>query len=213
MDTIVFGTPQPPTSSLTPYRSLVRVTQPTVEPVSLAQAKTQCRVDTEDSDAYLSSLIAVARQYVEDVCDITLLSSVWEAKYDLFPIWSINLPRPPMAPGSVTVTYRRGDGTYGTLTSDAGQFQVDTSVIPGRIYPNWASAWPATRGDENSVTVRYSAGYGSDGLSLPPVVKHLCLLLVSHWFDNRSVVTSGNVSDVPATFHTLLQASGLGIYR
>lgn len=213
MDTIVFGTPQPPTSTLTPYRSLVRVVQPAVEPVSLAEAKAHCRVDIEDSDPYILSLISVARQYVEDALDITLLTSVWEARYDLFPIWSINLPRPPVAPGTVTVTYRRGDGTYGTLLSDNGDFQVDTNVIPGRIYPNWARAWPATRGDENSVTVRYTAGYGPGVGSIPPVARHLCLLLIGHWFDSRQIVTSGNVVEVPATFHTLLAASGLGIYR
>lgn len=213
MDTIVFGTPQPPTSSITPHRSLVRVVQPTVEPISLAEAKVQCRVDTEDSDAYITTLITVARQYLEDVCDVTFISSVWEAKYDLFPIWQIILPRPPMAPGDVTVTYRRGDGTYGTLTSAAGDFQVDTSAIPGRIYPNWASSWPATRGDENSVTVRYSAGYGPDGRSVPATARHLMLFLVSHWYDSRQLSVTGGQVQVPYAFRTLLAASGLGIYR
>lgn len=213
MDTIVFGTPQPPTSTITPYRSLVRVVEPAVEPVSLAEAKVQCRVDTEDSDAYITSLIAVARQYVEEMCDITLLTSVWEARYDLFPVWSINLPRPPMAPGTVTVTYRNGDGTYGTLSSASGDFQVDTNVIPGRIYPNWARSWPPTRGDENSVVVRYTAGYGSDCKAAPPVAKHLILLLVAHWFDSRQLAVTGGQVQVPYTFRTLLHASGLGIYR
>ena len=68
---------------------------------------------------------------------------------------------------AVTVTYRSGDGTYSSLSS-ATDFQVDASVLPGRIYPQWARSWPATRGDENSVTVRYSAGYGDGGQSAPP---------------------------------------------
>lgn len=213
MDTIVFGTPQPPTSSLTPYRSVVRITNPVVEPVSLSEAKRQCRVDTEADDAYIQTLIAVARQYVEDTLDITLLTTVWEARYDLFPIWNLNLPRPPMAPADVTVTYRRGDGTYGTLTSAAGDFQVDSKVIPGRVYPNWARAWPPTRGDENSVVVRYSAGYGDSGASVPPVARHLILLLVAHLYDARQPAVAGAVNSVPLTFDTLLAASGLGIYR
>ena len=127
MDTIVFGTPQPPTSTITPYRSLVRVTVPVVEPVSLAAAKTQCRVDTDSDDDYIVGLLAVARQYVEDILDITLLTTVWEARYDLFPVWSINLPRAPMADGAVTVTYRRGDGTYGTLQSAMETFRSTTA--------------------------------------------------------------------------------------
>jgi len=212
MDTIIFGTPQKPSASITPFRSLVRITSPAVEPVSLQFAKQHCRVDTETDDLYIQSLIAVARQYVEDVLDITICSTVWEVKYDLFPVWAIVLPRLPMLDRAVTVTYRTGDGTYGTLSS-ATDFQVDASVLPGRIYPQWARSWPATRGDENSVTVRYSAGYGDDGQSAPPIVKHLILLLVAHWFDTRQPAVTGAPQSVPQTFDTLLAAASMGVYR
>lgn len=212
MDTIVFGTPQKPTASITPFRSLVRITSPAVEPVSLAFAKQHCRVDTEADDLYVQSLIAVARQYVEDVLDITICTTVWEVKYDLFPVWAIVLPRLPMLDRAVTVTYRSGDGTYSQLSS-ATDFQVDASVLPGRIYPQWARSWPATRGDENSVTVRYSAGYGDDGQAAPPIVKHLILLLVAHWYDTRQPAVTGAPQSVPHTFDTLLAAASMGVYR
>ena len=212
MDTIVFGTPQKPTASITPYRSLVRITSPAVEPVSLAFAKQHFRVDTEADDLYIQSLISVARQYVEDVLDITICSTVWEVKYDLFPVWAIVLPRLPMLDRAVTVTYRSGDGTYSSLSS-ATDFQVDASVLPGRIYPQWARSWPATRGDENSVTVRYSAGYGDDGQSAPPIVKHLILLLTAHWYDTRQPAVTGAPQSVPQTFDTLLAAASMGVYR
>jgi uncharacterized phiE125 gp8 family phage protein len=213
MDTIVFGTPQKPTATITPFRSLRRITQPAVEPVSLAFAKTHVRVDTETDDLYIQSLISVARQYVEDVLDITICTTVWEVKYDLFPIWAIILPRLPMQDKTITVTYRSGDGTYSTLSSANAAFQVDASVLPGRIYPQWATAWPATRGDENSVTVRYTAGYGDDGQNVPPVVKHLILILVAHWYDTRQPAVTGAPVSVPQTFETLLAASSMGVYR
>jgi uncharacterized phiE125 gp8 family phage protein len=214
MDTIIFGTPQSPNATITPFRSLVRVTNPSVEPVSLAMAKSQCRIDTDAENEYIQNLIAVARQYVEDVLDITLCTTVWEARYDLFPIWAIVLPRAPMASANVTVTYRNGDGTTASLTSDAGNFQVDSRGIPGRIFPQWATAWPPTRGDENSVIVRYTAGYGADGTNVPPVAKHLILMLVAHLFESRQPAVVGGVASVPYTFDTLLAASGLGVnYR
>ena len=172
MDTIVFGTPQKPTATITPYRSLRRITSPAVEPVSLAFAKTHARVDTEADDLYIQSLISVAREYVEDILDITICTTVWEVKYDLFPIWAIILPRLPMQDKTITVTYRSGDGTYSTLSSANAAFQVDASVLPGRIYPQWATAWPATRGDENSVS------------GAPPLITHrprtaLCVITCS----------------------------------
>jgi uncharacterized phiE125 gp8 family phage protein len=213
MDTIVFGTPQKPTTTITPYRSLRRITQPAVEPVSLAFAKTHARVDTEADDLYIQSLISVAREYVEDILDITICTTVWEVKYDLFPIWAIILPRLPMQDAAITVTYRSGDGTYSTLLSANADFQVDASVLPGRIYPQWARAWPATRGDENSVTVRYTAGYGNDGRTAPAVTKHLICILVAHWYDTRQPAVTGAPQSVPQTFETLLAAASMGVYR
>lgn len=213
MDYIVFGTPQRPTPTITPFRSLIRITQPAVEPVSLAEAKVQARVDTEADDAYIQALIAVARQYVEDILDITLLTTVWESSYDLFPVWAIILPRPMLQSANITVTYRLGDGATSTKSSAAGDFRVDTRTVPGRIYPNWSDTWPAVRGDENSVVVNYTAGFGPDGSSVPPLYKHLMMVLVAHWYDTRQIVAPGTYGTIPKTFDTLLAAADLGIFR
>lgn len=212
-DYIVFGTPQRPTPTITPYRSLVRVTQPVVEPVSLSEAKVQARVDGEADDAYIQTLISVARQYVEDQLDITILTTTWEASYDLFPVWAIILPRPMLQAGTVTITYRLGDGATSTKSSAAGDFRVDTRTVPGRIFPNWSQTWPAVRGDENSVVVNYTAGFGDDGSSVPPIYKHLIMTLVAHYYDTRQIVGVGNYGTIPKTFDTLLAAADLGIYR
>lgn len=213
MDYIVFGTPQRPTPTITPFRSLIRITQPAVEPVSLGEAKVQARVDTEADDAYIQALISVARQYVEDILDITLLSTVWEASYDLFPVWAIVLPRPMLQAANITVTYRLGDGATSTKSSAAGDFRVDTRTVPGRIYPNWSDTWPAVRGDENSVVVNYTAGFGPDGSSVPPLYKHLMMVLVAHWYDTRQIVAPGTYGTIPKTFDTLLAAADLGVFR
>ena len=213
--TIHYGSPQHPDSSITPYRSLVRYTAPVVEPVSLAEAKAQCRVDGADEDAYIASLISTAREYVENVLDLSLITQVWEARYDTFPLWEIILPRPPMQTGTVTVIYRDEAGAMQTITSAANAFQVDAYATPGRIYPNYEGVWPAVRGDENSVTVRWTAGYGASGANVPQTVKSLIMLLVAHWFEMRQPVVAGysQVLPVPQTFETLLAASGWGGYR
>jgi uncharacterized phiE125 gp8 family phage protein len=209
--TIQFISPEQPSSGVTPYRSLFRQTAPAVEPVTLAEAKTQCRVDTADDDAYISTLIATARLYVEDVLDVSLITTVWETRYDCFPLWEIILPRPPMQNAAVTVTYRDEGGTVRTLSSV--EYQVDHYVTPGRIYPKFEGVWPAVRGDENSVVVRWSAGYGASGSSVPSVIKHAILLLVSHWYETRQPVSQGMQMPIPATFDTLMAASGWGGYR
>lgn len=212
---IVYGSPQPPGSSITPYRSLVRYAAPAVEPVSLAEAKTHCRVDTSDDDAYIGTLITAAREYIEEALDISTISQTWEARYDVFPLWEIILPRPPMAAGTVTVVYRDEAGQLRTVTSAADAFQVDKNVVPGRIYPLYNQVWPAVRGDENSVTVRWIAGYGASGASCPAILRQACLLLCAHWYEMRQPVFAGysQVLPIPHTFETLMAASGWGGYR
>lgn len=211
--TIVYVTPQSPSVGVTPYRSLRRYTEPATEPVTLAEAKTHCRVDTSDDDTYLTALINLGRIYVEDILDITMITTAWEARYDVFPLWELTLPRPPMAAQTVTVIYRDESGTNQTITSVAG-FQADPYVTPGRIYPLYNGVWPAVRGDENSVTVRWTAGYGA-AASVPQNLKHLVLLLVAHWYANREPVTQANLQlqNIPMTFQTLLAQSGWGGYR
>jgi uncharacterized phiE125 gp8 family phage protein len=213
--TIRYGIPGEPSSSVTPYRSLVRHTAPAVEPVTLAEAKVQCRVDSSDEDSYLTTLISTARQYVEEILDISVITTVWEARYDCFPLWEIVLPRPPMQSGTVTVIYRDEAGTNRTITSATPAFQIDHYATPGRIYPNYQETWPAVRGDENSVTVRWSAGYGASGASAPNTLKHAILLLVAHWYETRQPVVAGysQILPIPTTFDTLMAASGWGGYR
>jgi hypothetical protein len=212
MTQLIYVTPQSPSFGITPYRSLIRHTPPVVEPVTLAEAKAHCRVDVTDDDATIQNLITVARTYCEDILDVSMITTVWEARYDSFPMWELTLPRPPMRPETVTVIYRDEGGQNQTITSTAG-FQIDAYATPGRIYPLYEGVWPAVRGDENSVTVRWTAGYGDSGISCPATLRHAVLLLVAHWYAAREPVTTGNPVSVPTTFQTLLAASGWGGYR
>lgn len=58
---------------------LERVTQPGIEPVSLTEAKQQCRVDSDITadDDLITSLIVVAREWVEDYSGRALIDQTW----------------------------------------------------------------------------------------------------------------------------------------
>jgi uncharacterized phiE125 gp8 family phage protein len=213
--TIRYGMPEFPSSGITPYRSLRLHTAPAVEPVTLAEAKAQAKVDIADDDSLIQSYITMSREYVEQILDVALITQVLEARYDTFPLWEIILPRPPMAAANVTVIYRDEAGVERTITSSANQFQVDNYATPGRIYPLYNGVWPAVRGDENSVVVRWTAGYGASGANVPPVIRQLILLQTAHLYEHRQPVVAGysQVLPVPQTFETLLAASGWGGYR
>lgn len=216
MSTIVYVTPKSPGSTITPYRSLVRTVEPATEPITLAEAKAHLRVDTDADDTYISSLITVARVYCEERLDTTFVTSTWQAKYDNFPIWGLVLPRPPMLAENVSIAYRDEAGDVNTITSGASQFQIDASVLPGRAYPLYNDTWPSVRGDENSVTVTWQAGYGDAASDVPAIAKHSMLLLIGNWYAAREPVTAGMTSQnmpIPYTFETLISMSGWGGYR
>lgn len=215
---------------ITPYRSLVRTTDVVTEPVTSAEAKTHCKIETSDDDTYVSALITTARQYIEDILDMALAEQVWQARYDNFPVATVPgydppmpfypvsnaafvLPRAPMSSGTVTITYRDTAGVNQTLSSASSDFQVDYRATPGRIYPNYSETWPATRGDENSVVVQWTAGYAAG--AIPKTLKHAVLLLVAHWYEMRQPVVAGysQVTSVPSTLETLLAAGGWGAFR
>jgi uncharacterized phiE125 gp8 family phage protein len=189
------------------YRSLLRLTQPSVEPVSVSEARHHLRVDDDTDNTYIASLIAVARELAEGELDRTLLTTQWQMKLDGFPAGDIELPRPPMSviQTSVVVTYTPSDGTISTLP--ATQYRVDTASTPGVVRPLYSGTWPAFIIDANSVTITWWAGYGNDGASVPAVVKNAMLLTLTELYENRSA------TKMPEAAKALLSAAKWGSYR
>jgi uncharacterized phiE125 gp8 family phage protein len=168
------------------YRSLGRSAGPVVEPVSLADAKAHCRVDTTADDALIVGYITTAREWVEDYIDRALVTQQLVMKLDAFPD-EIELPRPPMVASgtatAVTITYTTGEAG-GTATLAASQYRVDRDSTPGVIRTTYAGSWPSHLLDQNSVTVSWWAGYG-DATSVPQRVKSAILMCVHELYEKR----------------------------
>lgn len=198
------------------YRSLTRTTHPKVEPVTLEEAKAHLRVDATTDDAYISTLITAARQWVEAYLDRTLLLTQWTMRLDAFP-YEIELPRPPMiASGTataVTLTYTLGDESTATLP--ASQYRVDRTATPGVVRQLRSGTWPANLDDYNAVSITWWAGYGSDSTSVPAATRHAMLMLVGHWYDtSRSGVLTGTISkEIEFGVTSLLDSQRWGSYR
>jgi uncharacterized phiE125 gp8 family phage protein len=64
---------------------LRQIAAPTVEPISLAEAKLHLRVDFPDDDLLISSLIMAARFDAENKCNRALITQQWELVLDGFP--------------------------------------------------------------------------------------------------------------------------------
>lgn len=194
------------------YRSIRRITEPTIEPVSIAEAKAHLRVDADftDDDLYIQSLISAARYHVETVSDRTLVRSQWQLKFDHFPSWDLELPRPPIATGQISVTYVPSGASAPVAFTN---FREDRDSTPAVIRPQWNGTWPTTRGAENDVTVTYWAGYGDATTAVPAPARHAILMLVAHWYGTREAVIQGGMNPVPMAVEILLGSINWGQYR
>lgn len=195
------------------YRNLKKLTQPAVEPVSLAEAKHHCRVDTTDDDAYISSLITVAREWCEDYCDATFIHSRYVMRLDSFPV-EIQLPRPPMASSgtatAVSVVYKLTDQS--TVLLDANTYRVDRDSTPGVLRYNYSGSWPSHLFDFNAVEVTWWAGYGPDAASVSQRIKSAILWLVGMWYERRMAADAVNLGELPFGVKALLDSVRWGSY-
>jgi len=160
--------------------SLVLVTPPAVEPVSLAEAKAHLRIDDTADDAVVSALITTARNLVEEHTSRALVSQTWELQLDGWPC-VIRLPRPPLV-SVLSITYTDPNGAERTLAPAA--YKVDTVTEPGRIVSAYGLSWPDCRDEIAAVRVRYSAGYGP-AADVPAALRHAVLLTAAHLYDHR----------------------------
>lgn len=195
------------------YRSIRRIADPVVEPVSVAEAKQHLRIDPDfdGDDLYIQTLISSARHHVETVSDRTLIRSQWQIKLDTFPSWDIELPRPPIAIGDVVVTYIPSNAVYEPVQYT--DFRVDRDSTPAVIRPQWNGSWPTARGAENDVTITYWAGYGPSGVNVPPPARNCILMLVGHWYATREAVVQGGMNPVPMAVEVMLGSINWGQYR
>lgn len=172
---------------------LTLITPPTVYPVTLAEAKAHCRVDSADEEALITGLIAAATSYVEEYTGRSLCPQTWKLTLDAFTP-SILLPRGPVA--SVTsVEYYDPTGSFMTVSTD--DYVLDNANFPAWIVVN--NAWPETLDAINSVQITYVTGETAP----PAPIKQAILLLIGQWFDERSAV-AGNLSPMPNGVEALL---------
>jgi len=181
--------------------ALTLASPPSVEPVSLAEAKAHCRVEHDEDDTLISALIPAAREHVEAVTKRVLITQEWTWKLDAFPC-QFNMPKPPLQ-SVESITYV--DSAGNTQTLDAAEYRVDNDCEPGRITEAYDASWPTTRLVTNAVTVAFTAGYGQAGTDVPQPIRQAILLLIGHWYENRESVAVGvSVAELPQAVEALL---------
>jgi uncharacterized phiE125 gp8 family phage protein len=197
----------------------VLVTGPSVEPVSLAEAKLHLRVDITDDDTLITGLIISARQRAEVITRRALCTQTWKLVLDQFPapgqnVGSANWYGPQWGNSPGPLTTLRADGRTGfeifldhspvasvdsisyvdtdgiTQTLSSTLYKTDFVTEPCRVVPAYGTTWPGTRNEISAVTVNYTCGYGA-AAAVPQSIKQWMLLRIAALYENREEVASG----------------------
>lgn len=179
---------------------LTRISGLAVEPISLAEARLQCRLAADDTaeDTLLSLCIQAAREAAEHQLGRALVAQTWEQTHEAFPLGAIALER-AIASSVTSIQYVDAAGALITLSSSAYTLQVDQQSA--QILLTAGSSWPAVTAGPGAVRVRYVVGYGSDATAVPAAVRQWLLVTVAAFYAQREAFdATGRAAALPERF-------------
>lgn len=190
-------------------RSVIVVTHPTVEPVSLGEAKAHLGImpDQTDDDASLVGMISAARRLIERRLSLALATQQLRAKYDVAD--GFGWSRTGGYPGLSLPVSRLIVGISTPLVVDVDDVVISpvTYVVdPDEAPPVVRFTTMPTIHDYSTLSVTYWVGLNGP---LPPQLRAALLLYVGHLYANREASTSANVSEVPMAFEALLASESV----
>ena len=210
------------------------LTPPALEPVTLAEAKLQARIDTTAEDSLVTSLITGARQWAEQYTGRALITQTWQMAMDAWPsvrgawwdgvregpitgydiVSAIKLPHPPLISVTNIQTFAADNSA---TVFPASNYYVDTLGTPGRVALQSGAVWPSPTRPTNGILIEYIAGYGSSASAVPEPIKTAIRQITAHWYENRGEATTaptarGNVT-VPSVPVPLVIQALLDPYR
>ena len=162
------------------WSSVRTVVEPSVEPVSVAEAKSWLRIDSSDEDTLIAGLITMARRQVERMTGRALVEQTVEFKASRFD-HCLYLTRAPILQ-ILAVEYLDADGDLQTVDPD--DYVVIQSDERPSIEPAPGKSWPSIICQPNAVTVAASCGYG-DASDVPADLKHAIAIMVADAYANR----------------------------
>lgn len=209
------------------------VTAPTVEPVTVTEAKLFARIDTTADDSIVNDLIAAARKRCEQWRGRAFLTQTWNLFLDTFPHKDQGIFRDP----SFTPLGAQYRGNYASsygwhqppillpiapvlsvtsviytpfglspVTLDPSKYVVDLSnVYAPRIAPQFGQMWPTDLlVSLNGVQVQFVAGFGPNPTDVPEQLRLAIKQLVAFWYVNRDAL-----GEVPAAVDQMLAEEGV----
>jgi uncharacterized phiE125 gp8 family phage protein len=178
------------------------ITPPSLEPVTLDEAKAHLKVDTPDDDVLIATLITAARARAEWHMGRALVTQSWILWLDCWPgDGTAEIPLPPLRSVSAVTAYAR-DNTATVV--DAQRYFIDTASAPGRVVFDCFTAPAFDLRRRNALAIAFDAGYGGAADDVPAPIREAILEIAAELYVNR-----GDGAEEPA----LIAQAMLAPYR
>ncbi len=181
--------------------SLSQLTPPTVEPITVAEAKNHLRIDADitQDDTLIALLIGAARRFAEMKTGRSFITQQWRRTLDAFPCYggAVVLERGPVQ-AITSVSYQDMTGAWQVMPAE--DYVADIAGSPERIALAFGRIWPIALPQLASVRVDYRAGFGDDAAAVPEGIRQWMLLRLTTLYEHREeaeVISRGRLEPMP----------------
>lgn len=162
-------------------------TAPTLEPITLQEAKRHLTIDHNNDDTLIkNSLIPAVRQAAELRTHRQFQTASWTLTLDCFPKGSEGLRLPLGQFQSLdSITHYDSDLTSTSMTLATEVYEFGSTDYPV-ITP--VTSWDSTA---RKVVVVFTCGYGDAVSDVPELLRQGMLILLAHYYEQRELVSAG----------------------
>lgn len=162
---------------------------------TVTEAKIHLRVDGTDEDNYITDLIKMAQNVIEDYCNISLFETdftqycdTWDETRTVLKNCAPHRPRFEFT----SIKYYNDNDVLTTWA--ATNYDVNEAIIPVRISPkddvHGDTAYPTLSSRQTPIELRYKAGYDNVG-DVPIALKQAAYILIGQFYENRQINVVG----------------------
>lgn len=187
----------------------VLITPPAIQPVTLTDAKLHLRVDHDDEDTLIESLIRAATEHLDGwtgVLGRCLVEQVWRQDHDRFAR-QMCIPLGPVIVVQ-SITWRDPVGQLHTVPSSSYDLRIDEA---GNAMVRFDAdyVFPANLHESRAVAITFKGGYANnpgppETSTLPDPLKIAILLLIGHWYQNREAISAAGMASLPFAVEALI---------
>jgi uncharacterized phiE125 gp8 family phage protein len=176
--------------------SMQLIVEPASEPLTLDEARLFLRIDTNDDDALLASLIAASRRLVEQATRKCLMAQTWRFGFDQWP--ARGFVRLPLSPLLTLVSVTVMDGSGNRIQQGLNDYRINAlepvPVVQANATP------PVSAAACGGIQIDAQLGYGNTAAQVPQAMRLALLLILDRLYDTRG---QGD-SSLPAAAQVLL---------